>query len=77
MVKQAIQAHPYCTDCHATTDLTGDHIVPLSQGGLSVPGNIAVRCRSCNSARGNRGDADQPAPRFMPLAETSINDWVA
>jgi 5-methylcytosine-specific restriction enzyme A len=74
MVKAAIAAHPFCTDCGSTSDLTGDHIVPLSQGGLNVPGNIAVRCRSCNSARGNRG-TDQP--RFMPLAEPSIRDWVA
>jgi len=52
--KLAIAAHPHCTDCHATEDLVGDHIIPRSQGGLNVLSNYEVRCRSCNTARRNR-----------------------
>jgi 5-methylcytosine-specific restriction protein A len=52
--KLAIATHPYCMDCRATEDLVGDHIIPRSQGGLNELSNYAVRCRSCNSARGNR-----------------------
>lgn len=54
LAKLAIAAHPYCVDCNATEDLTGDHIVPSSRGGLNVLSNYAVRCRSCNTARRNR-----------------------
>jgi 5-methylcytosine-specific restriction endonuclease McrA len=52
--KLAIAQHPFCVDCGATEDLVGDHIVPYSRGGLNVLSNYAVRCRSCNTARGNR-----------------------
>jgi hypothetical protein len=49
--------------CGSTEDLTGDHVVPLSEGGMNVPSNIGVLCRSCNSRRGARPFA-QPRPRF-------------
>lgn len=35
---------------------TIDHLVPLSNGGLDVPGNVALAHRHCNVARGNRGE---------------------
>jgi 5-methylcytosine-specific restriction protein A len=54
LVKLAIAAHPYCVDCGASEDLTGDHIVPRSRGGLNVLSNYEVRCRGCNTARRNR-----------------------
>jgi 5-methylcytosine-specific restriction enzyme A len=50
----AIRRHPWCEDCGSREDLTGDHRIPLSLGGLTVPGNVAVRCRSCNSRKGRR-----------------------
>lgn len=49
--KLAIARHPYCTDCGATEDLCGDHIIPTSRGGKNVLSNYAVRCRGCNNAR--------------------------
>jgi 5-methylcytosine-specific restriction endonuclease McrA len=55
--KLAIAAHPYCMDCNATKDLVGDHIIPRSKGGLNMLSNYEVRCRSCNTARGNREGA--------------------
>ena len=47
-------AHPYCTACGSTTDLTGDHRVPLSKGGMSRLENVQVLCRPCNSSKGSR-----------------------
>ena len=54
LAKLAIARSPVCVDCGKTEDLTADHIVPRSQGGLNVLTNYAVRCRSCNVARRNR-----------------------
>ncbi len=51
LVKAAISAQPWCSHCGATADLTGDHIHPLSHGGLSVAENIQVLCRSCNARK--------------------------
>jgi 5-methylcytosine-specific restriction endonuclease McrA len=33
---------------HPSRDLTGHHIVPLSEGGENVASNVAVLCRGCN-----------------------------
>lgn len=52
-VAQAVKAQPWCSDCGATEDLTGDHPIPLAQGGSKDQQPI-VRCRSCNSRKGAR-----------------------
>lgn len=36
---------------HASTDLTGDHIVPKARGGTDSPDNVQVLCRPCNSRK--------------------------
>ncbi|WP_353961923.1 HNH endonuclease [Mycolicibacterium hippocampi] len=47
---------PFCEKCLATTDLTVDHIIPLSERpdlARDEP-NCRVLCRLCNAARGER-----------------------
>lgn len=55
--KRAIAQAPYCVDCgtEGTSDnpLTGDHLTPRSKGGTAEDG-VVVRCRRCNSKKGNR-----------------------
>lgn len=41
--------------CGATTDLTADHVIPLSKGGTNE-GPRRVLCRRCNSRRRDRSD---------------------
>jgi 5-methylcytosine-specific restriction endonuclease McrA len=65
MVKLAIHEQPWCTTCGATTDLTGDHIIPLSKGGTNVPSNIMVLCRRCNSSKG-ANTTPKPTPKPQP-----------
>lgn len=38
---------------HPAKDLTVDHVVPKARGGTDAPGNLAVLCRQCNSAKGS------------------------
>ncbi len=50
---EAIRSHPYCSACGSTEDLTGDHIVPRSKGGIAMTvEDVRVLCRSCNSKKG-------------------------
>jgi 5-methylcytosine-specific restriction endonuclease McrA len=44
----------YCGTKCSTEDLSIDHIVPRSLGGLSTWTNCVVACLSCNARKGNR-----------------------
>lgn len=46
--------HFRCVECGATDDLTVDHIVAWSLGGLDDPANLQTLCRPCNSRKGDR-----------------------
>ena len=41
----------YCQKKFKPTELTMDHIVPLSRGGKSTKGNIAACCKTCNNEK--------------------------
>ncbi|MBQ9786590.1 MAG: HNH endonuclease [Lentisphaeria bacterium] len=41
----------YCHEKFPASELTLDHIVPLSRGGKSTRGNMVVCCRSCNQEK--------------------------
>ncbi|MFH0926442.1 MAG: HNH endonuclease [bacterium] len=41
----------YCTKFFSKEELTMDHIVPLSRGGMSVKSNIVVSCKECNNKK--------------------------
>jgi 5-methylcytosine-specific restriction endonuclease McrA len=49
----AIANQPYCTNCGSQSDLTGDHVIPVSRGGLSTRANCQVLCRPCNARKRN------------------------
>lgn len=53
-VAEAIAAGAQCADCGTDQDLEGDHEIPVSAGGLSTRGNLVIRCRRHNRAKGNR-----------------------
>jgi 5-methylcytosine-specific restriction endonuclease McrA len=73
---QAIAERPFCQYCGATSDLTGDHRIPRSRGGVArTVEDIIVACRSCNSSRGARAPTSPVQVERPP--EPSIRDWVA
>lgn len=41
----------YCGGRFAPRELTMDHVVPLSRGGLSSKNNLVSSCKSCNSEK--------------------------
>jgi 5-methylcytosine-specific restriction endonuclease McrA len=43
---------PQCVDCGDGFGL--DHVIALARGGSNTTGNLANRCRSCNSRKGAR-----------------------
>ena len=44
----------YCAERFPTSELTRDHIKPLSQGGTDVWTNVVTACRRCNNHKGGR-----------------------
>jgi 5-methylcytosine-specific restriction endonuclease McrA len=44
----------YCAQQFRTSDLTRDHITPLSLGGRDVWTNVVAACRRCNNHKGGR-----------------------
>lgn len=44
----------YCYKELAVSEITRDHIIPLSKGGHHIKENIVAACQSCNSSKGNR-----------------------
>lgn len=43
-----------CQTCGDWHDLSVDHIIPESKGGLAKLDNLQTLCRKCNSKKGNR-----------------------
>jgi 5-methylcytosine-specific restriction endonuclease McrA len=41
----------YCGNEFKPTELTMDHIVPLSRGGKSTKGNVVPCCKDCNNKK--------------------------
>lgn len=51
---EAIERQPYCSMCGSTANLQGDHILPISRGGLSTRANCQVLCATCNGRKAGR-----------------------
>lgn len=45
-----------CVRCGNDKDLSIDHIIPFSKGGLTKEENFQTLCKSCNSRKGNLWD---------------------
>ena len=41
----------YCSKAVTPQEVTMDHILPISRGGKTTKGNLAVCCKDCNSIK--------------------------
>lgn len=41
----------YCGGTFPPDELTMDHLVPVTRGGKSTPGNVVPACRDCNNRK--------------------------
>ena len=72
----------YCGRRFPTSELSLDHVVPRSRGGLSNWGNLVCCCVSCNSRKGGRLPREAGMrlvrkpfkPRRSPLIRLTIRD---
>lgn len=44
----------YCGTTKGLTQLTRDHVIPVSRGGRDTWSNVVAACRHCNQAKGNQ-----------------------
>lgn len=44
-----------CVYCSSMSDLSTDHLIPLTRGGEDSADNVVLACKSCNISRGNKG----------------------
>ncbi len=62
----------YCGGKFHESNLTRDHVRPLSRGGKDKWSNVVTACKNCNSRKGNR----QPEEAKMPLlAVPFVPNW--
>lgn len=67
-----------CAYCGAEgVPLEKDHIVPKSRGGTDRVSNLAVSCRRCNQAKGNRTADEFGYPEVQVMAKIPLRDAAA
>jgi 5-methylcytosine-specific restriction endonuclease McrA len=62
----------YCGGNFHESNLTRDHVIPMSRGGKDKWSNVMTACRCCNTRKGNR----KPEEAHMPLlAVPYVPNW--
>jgi len=63
----------YCGMHYSRSDLTRDHVLPLSRGGLDIWENVVAACLACNTRKGSK----TPQQAGMPLLAIPFRpSWV-
>ena len=71
----------YCGGKYSTSELSIDHVVPRSRGGLTTWENVVCACTDCNAKKGGRLPSQAglrlrrkpKAPRRSPLIRLRLN----
>lgn len=65
----------YCQRPVGRREVTYDHIVPRSRGGLTAWENIVIACRPCNQKKANRTPAEAGMVLSLSPARPSMGSW--
>ncbi len=49
----------HCSQRFHPSELTMDHLIPISRGGTSTKGNLVTSCKPCNTKKGYKTSLDQ------------------
>ncbi len=61
---------------YAIDPLVIDHIQPVSKGGQTIEGNLALSCQTCNNYKYNKTEALDPATgQLVPLFHPRQMEW--
>lgn len=77
----AEQAKHRCGYCLSRQSITGtpmeiEHIVPESQGGLTIEANLWLACTLCNDHKGDRMESADPLTNaVVPLFDPRAQRW--
>jgi 5-methylcytosine-specific restriction endonuclease McrA len=63
-----------CQYCGSHEDLTFDHVIPRSKGGLTTWENVVTACSCCNLRKGDKLPKDAAMSPFQAAYQPSIND---
>lgn len=58
----------YCHKRFPASDLTLDHVIPVSRGGKTTWDNIVTACKKCNRRKGGRTPKEAQMPNPHPKA---------
>ena len=76
--KRALDCCEYCQTImgSSTERFEMEHVIPLSKGGQSLLGNLALSCRGCNSFKHNKIEGfDSLTELFVPLFNPRKDVW--
>jgi hypothetical protein len=67
-----------CAYCESEDDLTLDHVVPQSKGGLDYMKNVVCCCRDCNQSKGHKPWEDWYSLQefFTEERKNAIIEWM-
>lgn len=67
-----------CAYCGSKQNLTLDHVIPQSFGGLDISSNIVCCCRECNHDKGHKKWKDWFCKKefFSETRYEKIIDWI-
>ncbi len=75
--------HHTCQYCGSKKNLTLDHVIPRSKGGLHTWDNVVTACSSCNSRKGDKSLAEvgmrlrtKPKAPIHPAVSFAEKFWV-
>ena len=75
------RARRRCEYCHylqraSNTSLEIEHIIPRSKQGETIPENLALACRRCNSHKSNKTDGIDPlTDERVRLFNPRLDNW--